>query len=626
MTVQIYSKAQHGNVQLSTHFKVKEFACNDGSDTIKIDSDLPVKLESIFNTLPKFGVTPKAMIIVSGYRTPSYDKKVGGSGSGPHCLTYDTEILTPQGWLLAEEISEGTEIFNYNIDTGKIVVDNVLEKVERISNKMIGGKSRNLDILVSEEHRMLYAPMSKNIYYRIAQANEIYGKRLHIKQAGNYENNSNEMSDDYIRLLVAIEADGYIRIRKGHNPSLHFHFKKQRKIDRIQMLLNSCKIPYNLAIRKDGTTELYISTYNTKQFYDFFGEEKLFPIDFPTSLSYQQREIFIDEIKFWDGSKDLRYKDGSTTLCTSRLHNAEIIQTMCVLTDKRCTLTTKGKLTHLTIVNTNQTQLSKNNWYKQNEETPIWCVVTNNGTLIARRNGRVFFTGNTYGYAADFYVTDSKGNKVPGIYIQCAAEYLGFNRIERILGGYNTHIDTKSDHWWAYQLYGSNGYTYPLVSSFLNSTWAKEKGIVKPTSAPTTVTVDPPSPAADPVITPDSTRFIQSYVGGKWLGKITAGSGNYSGILGKAITGIAAEGITVRVHTLSGKWLGSISKYDPNDWNKGVAGNKTAIDGICLTNCTYRVHAIGKGWLGWIYKSNYLSWKDGIAGIKGYAIDAIEIR
>ena len=36
MTIKAYSKAKEGNKKLSTNFRVKEFACTDGSDPIRI--------------------------------------------------------------------------------------------------------------------------------------------------------------------------------------------------------------------------------------------------------------------------------------------------------------------------------------------------------------------------------------------------------------------------------------------------------------------------------------------------------------------------------------------------------------------------------------------------------------
>ena len=40
MTIQAYSKKKDGNKKLSANFRVREFACTDGSDPIFIDTDL----------------------------------------------------------------------------------------------------------------------------------------------------------------------------------------------------------------------------------------------------------------------------------------------------------------------------------------------------------------------------------------------------------------------------------------------------------------------------------------------------------------------------------------------------------------------------------------------------------
>ena len=42
-----FSKAKDGNVNLSKNFKVKEFACKDGSDPIFINSELVDVLQKI---------------------------------------------------------------------------------------------------------------------------------------------------------------------------------------------------------------------------------------------------------------------------------------------------------------------------------------------------------------------------------------------------------------------------------------------------------------------------------------------------------------------------------------------------------------------------------------------------
>lgn len=87
MSVNTYSKNSQGGTKLSAHFAVREFACQDGTDTILIDADLIDKLEQIYANL-----NCSKVIINSGYRTPAHDKAVGGNGSGQHTLGKAADI------------------------------------------------------------------------------------------------------------------------------------------------------------------------------------------------------------------------------------------------------------------------------------------------------------------------------------------------------------------------------------------------------------------------------------------------------------------------------------------------------------------------------------------------------
>ncbi len=78
MTIKAYSKAKDGNKKLSNNFKVKEFACTDGSDPIFIDSNLVNVLQKVRT---HFG---KAVTITSAYRTPGRNKAVGGQTYSQH--------------------------------------------------------------------------------------------------------------------------------------------------------------------------------------------------------------------------------------------------------------------------------------------------------------------------------------------------------------------------------------------------------------------------------------------------------------------------------------------------------------------------------------------------------------
>lgn len=73
-----YSKTKEGSVRLSDNFKVQEFACNDGSDVVFVAPSLVEILQKIRSHFAK------PVIINSGYRTPSYNKKVDGATYSQH--------------------------------------------------------------------------------------------------------------------------------------------------------------------------------------------------------------------------------------------------------------------------------------------------------------------------------------------------------------------------------------------------------------------------------------------------------------------------------------------------------------------------------------------------------------
>lgn len=86
-TIKVYSKAKNGTTKLSANFKVSEFACKDGSDTVFISPELVTVLQKIRD---HFG---KAITINSGYRTEAYNKSVGGAAYSQHKYGIATDIV-----------------------------------------------------------------------------------------------------------------------------------------------------------------------------------------------------------------------------------------------------------------------------------------------------------------------------------------------------------------------------------------------------------------------------------------------------------------------------------------------------------------------------------------------------
>lgn len=133
MTVRTYYKSKTGSEYLSTNFKVKEFACNDGTDKILIDSDLVAMLQKIRDHFKK------PITINSAYRTPTYNKLVGGSSTSYHVKGMAADICIAG----ISPIIVG--IYAETIGAGGIGVYNTFTHVDTRSSKyrwLSGGGNR----------------------------------------------------------------------------------------------------------------------------------------------------------------------------------------------------------------------------------------------------------------------------------------------------------------------------------------------------------------------------------------------------------------------------------------------------------------------------------------------------
>lgn len=112
--IKCYIMDTDGNVQLARYFKVKEFACKDGSQVVFIDDYLYTILDILRHKLGK------PVIITSGYRTPEWNKKCGGAKYSYHMrgMAADIRVDGMSAKELAKELDKiadnGCGIIVYN--------------------------------------------------------------------------------------------------------------------------------------------------------------------------------------------------------------------------------------------------------------------------------------------------------------------------------------------------------------------------------------------------------------------------------------------------------------------------------------------------------------------------------
>lgn len=87
MAVKTYSLKRQGGNKLTAHFRIREFKCNDGSDTILIDEKLAKLLEQLRTW------AGGSIRITSAYRTPVYNKRIGGATNSQHTKGTAADIV-----------------------------------------------------------------------------------------------------------------------------------------------------------------------------------------------------------------------------------------------------------------------------------------------------------------------------------------------------------------------------------------------------------------------------------------------------------------------------------------------------------------------------------------------------
>lgn len=78
MGIHVYYVSKVGKCRISRNFRVREFACKDGSDKVLIEDELVELLQKIRDHFAA------PVIITSAYRTAAYNKKVGGAPYSKH--------------------------------------------------------------------------------------------------------------------------------------------------------------------------------------------------------------------------------------------------------------------------------------------------------------------------------------------------------------------------------------------------------------------------------------------------------------------------------------------------------------------------------------------------------------
>lgn len=349
------------------------------------------------------------------------------------CVDCDTEFFNGEEWKRIADYKEGDKVLQYNEDgTAELVEPIKYHKKEKKWLWHVKTKNR-LDMVISEYH---------NVVYRTPKTNNLIIKPFHdimcsldwnndgfngnIPKTFVYDGKGINISDDIIRLMVCIFADGNFPSKTNN---CYVGLSKPRKIRRLKMLLSRCGI-----------------NYKTKNNFFIFNapfRQKHYP-DSWYNMTKRQFEVVLDEMKYWDGCQ---YEKGHVpSFCTIYKKDADFIQFAYTATGFAAYIQTRDRRKEIKRIVDHDIKSSKISYnvcaglksnkvslrkatYKgyKTKDGYMYCFTMPSKMWVMRRKNKIIVTGNTFdGERARMF-----GNKPKQLltYNQCKYGEQAFNKM-----------------------------------------------------------------------------------------------------------------------------------------------------------------------------------------------------
>lgn len=332
------------------------------------------------------------------------------------CVSADTEFLTPQGWKRIDQYEEGDLVAQHD-ENGVMTfvkpeayINLPCEEMWRFHN------DRTVDMLLSDEHRIVYVNDRTPNVFRMKTATEIVQEfmnkpsGLRGKIPATFTTGCTGtlgLTDDQLRLQIAVNADGTVLTESTGRVAIRI--KKDRKKERLEMLLERTNTPYrryDLHGVHEGRAEY--------TFHAPCGYKGVTPEWF--NLNQHELEVICDEVMYWDGDSVSRNR-----VSTTNKLEADFLQFAYSACGHRSCVSTsmnKGALpcndgtgeskfyNHKPLHNVNVCNTKyfyfrkKGNCKSVIDRVPSpdgrkYCFTLPSGMWVARRNGHIFVTGNS---------------------------------------------------------------------------------------------------------------------------------------------------------------------------------------------------------------------------------------
>lgn len=297
------------------------------------------------------------------------------------CLDRYTEVLTETGWVKISEYNN-QKIMVYDQDTDKAYFDYPNCYIKNPCDNFYHFKGKFMDMMLSSEHHVIAYAMSGygGAKKKDFKAEELYSKLTSLTQPSQYaikttfDLNDTGMgipySDFEIRLIVMLAS--LDMLVKNNTAILYIPTPMQdtSMIDRAEAILKHNNIAYH---EEGNTLSIRIKSKYISGLSVFYKANK------------HQLQVLCDEVKFW-GAGYIRKSD------------ADVVQYAYAVMNKTSDILVKSRYTQyyygVHLYNNTYARFGKNIDIVPSTDGYKYCFNTKTGAFIARRNNKIFVTGN----------------------------------------------------------------------------------------------------------------------------------------------------------------------------------------------------------------------------------------
>jgi hypothetical protein len=334
-----------------------------------------------------------------------------------YCADDRTECLTRRGWLRYDQVQIGDEILTLNHTTGLSEWQPALDvsHFDVVNELMLAMRSQSHSSLTTLDHRWAVVRRRKDgTLVREWTTSADFSAADSIERAAACVNVPSEAkyADEFVELVAWFWTEGHarpVRLTAGGRPRRRWgdlsqsHEQYPENVTRIRRALHALYGPpavahasavpgrpvYRETVGTRGCTKWLLNDEALAPLLAVMDEQKVVDPEFIASLTRSQLELFVTVSVLADGNS----RAHSDTIWQKVPARLDAFEMACALLGRP---TARGAEQQHLSVSTRRNRVTP--WPTRQVETytgVVWCPTTPNQTWLARRDGTVYFTGNT---------------------------------------------------------------------------------------------------------------------------------------------------------------------------------------------------------------------------------------